>query len=464
MRFSHRKILLVVAWVFFLCAATAQAQEGSPGALTLEKALRIVTETNPEVVEARLGIDIARTRLDEALGYKRPQVSLTAFVAPAARARGKPLDSPDSSDRVYGITDWERADLLITEPLYTFRKIANYAKAATHGIEVEKAKVMQKKGEVVLKTIEYYNGYLLAKELHALVIEIKDVMDDAKTKLSRMLERDTGEASEIDSFKLNAYYGLVEKNLFKILKSIEVAKDAVKMMVGIPKGEEVDIEESRLEPVEYDLDTLSSYQTRAEDQRPEFIQIEEGLKAKEALVEAHKAERWPDIFAAGVASASNSSGRERHDDPFIADEFNHMYGTIMLGLRWNIDFGITQAKIDRAAAEKKQLQATQKHADAGIPVQIAKAWQEAVEYRKDIESLEAAYKNGKKWMVAASSNFDIGLGEAEEIFKAMTIYGMVKADYYQAIYDYNLAVASLLHFSGEDVAKYSTSERGGDNA
>lgn len=445
--------------ISLLCGASPiraeEKTEAKVRTITLNEAVQIAMKTHPEVLEARIGVDIAKTRLDEALGYKRPQITLVAFVAPVTKARGRPLDTPDSMDKIHGITDWERADLMITQPLYTFGKISNYAAAATAGIEVDKARVLQKSGEIIIKTIEYYQGYILANELHDLVIEVKDIMDDAKVKLDDLLERDTGDVTDMDRYKLHAYYGLVEKNRFKVLKSIKLAKEAVKMMLGIPKRQELEIKEKSLKMADVKLEDLFAYQERAKDQRPEFMQIEHGLKAREHLIEAHKSERWPDVFVAAVGAAARSTGRDRHDDPFIIDPFNQMYGTALLGLKWGIDFGITRAKIDRAIAEKNQLLATKRLADQGIPVQVAKAWRDAMEYKKGVVALEDSYKNGKKWMVAASSNFDLGLDTPEEIFKAMTIYAMVKADYLQSIYNYNLSVAELLHMSGDDIRFYS---------
>ena len=80
---------------------------------------------------------------------------------------------------------------------------------------------------------------------------------------------------------------------------------------------------------------------------PERGPIREAL---EALEKAAEAERWPVIFLAGVFSAAYAPGRTDIDNPFINDEFNHLYGGVVLGARWHLDFGITRAKIDQAKA------------------------------------------------------------------------------------------------------------------
>jgi len=41
------------------------------------------------------------------------------------------------------------------------------------------------------------------------------------------------------------------------------------------------------------------------------------------------------------------------------------------------------------------------------------------------------------------SNFDLGIGEAEELFKGLGTYTEPAANYLRAVHDYNVAVAAL---------------------
>jgi outer membrane protein TolC len=85
----------------------------------------------------------------------------------------------------------------------------------------------------------------------------------------------------------------------------------------------------------------------------------------------------------------------------------------------------------------------------GIPVQVTKAYAEIVEARKNISSLEDAYKNARKWMVAASSNFDMGIGTITDLADAFIAYGRMKANYYRAIYNEKMGWANLVQATGE---------------
>jgi len=85
----------------------------------------------------------------------------------------------------------------------------------------------------------------------------------------------------------------------------------------------------------------------------------------------------------------------------------------------------------------------------GIPIQVTKAYEELVEARKNIKSLEDAYKNARKWMVATSSNFDMGVGDIKDLSDSFIAYGRMKADYYRSIYNEKIGWANLVQATGE---------------
>ena len=130
----------------------------------------------------------------------------------------------------------------------------------------------------------------------------------------------------------------------------------------------------------------------------------------------------------------------------------------MLGLKWDINFGITSAKVQSARAEHEKLLETKAFAEAGIPLQVRKAYLEVVEAKKNITATEESYTSARKWLVSAVANFDLGIGEAKEIFEALRAYAENRAENYKAIYNYNLALANLDHMTGEDAGEY---KRGG---
>jgi outer membrane protein TolC len=188
---------------------------------------------------------------------------------------------------------------------------------------------------------------------------------------------------------------------------------------------------------------------RARIQRPEFKQLAEGMAARTALVEAAKANYYPDVFLAGMVSWAYSDGRDRVKNPYISDTFQHSYGGVALGIKWKLDFGITAAKVAAEQAQLNRLTSTKQYADSYIPLQTQKAWFEMQEAQRNVTITKDAFQSAKKWGTAALANFDFGIGNPRDVFDAVGVYGKMKAAHYQAIFDYKMAKANLDYAMGE---------------
>lgn len=420
------------------------AAEPAPAAkvLTLDECIRGALATAPELGESQADIELAQSRLDEAKGYRFPQIEMRGLVGPVPEATGNQKESPDGVDN-HSFTWFARADATLVQPLYTFGKISESMKAATHGIEVDRAKKDQRRNEVALQTKEYYYGVLLARELKEVVKEVRENLDKARTKAQELLDKASPNVDELDIYKLDAFNGEVGKYLAEADKGETLALSALRTRVGLPPDAPVDVATERLLPDEETVADLAVYIDEARAKRPEFKQLKEGLQAREALVEAAKAAYYPDIFLAGLLSGAYSPERSRIDNPFITDEFNHFWSGIALGVKWKLDFGITGSKVAGERAQYNRLLSTKAYAENNIPLQVKKAWLELKESEKSIDATRDAYSNAKKWIVSAMANFDFGVGPAKELFDGLQNYARMRGGYFQSIYNQKMSRANL---------------------
>jgi outer membrane protein TolC len=343
------------------------------------------------------------------------------------------------------------ADVTLIQPIYTFGKISSYKEAASSGIRVAKASVDKKTSDIVLRTKQLYYSLLLAKDMRNLVLEIKDELVDSIRKLEKQLEIGSPWAEETHLYKLKAFLGEVEKSLNEAEKGNALAKDALMTSAGIDKMADFDIADSTLAPEARIPDNLKNYMKNAVELRSEFIQLKEGLNAKNALIDVEKSSYYPQLFLGLTASIADATNRDRVKNPFIYDYFRHSYGAAFLGLKWSLDFGITKGKVNEAQAEYQKLIEKKKFADEAIPFEVRKAYLDLEEAKKNIVETETAYKNAKKWLISAVANFDLGVGEAKEIGDAAVAYAQIKADYLRSLYNQNLAFANLSYASGTDL-------------
>ncbi len=437
-----------------LSAAVACAAEGSQEKLELglDACLLRALTAAPELGESRADIELAEAKLAEARAHRYPQIDFLGLVGPVSKARYGTdfLDTSDRNDRIHGLTVFTRGEATLVQPLYTFGKISERMKAAGHGIAVDRARKEQRSNEIALKVKEYYFGVLLARELKELVSEVGESLDKARTKAKDLLDKGSANVELLDIYKLDAFSGEVRRYAEEARKGESLALAALRTQIGLGRDADFDIATKRLTADEVASGgQLPVYLDAAKMKRPEYRQLQEGLQARNALVNAAKADYYPDLFLGAYLSGAYAPDRDRVTNPWISDQFNHLWAGVALGMKWKLDFGITSAKVAQEQARYRRLVSTNEYAQANIPLQINKAYLELQEAERSIAATRDAYGNAKKWAVSAIANFDMGVGPAKEIFESLQSYARMRAAYFQSIYNYHLSQANLAYAVGE---------------
>ena len=217
------KSVLCICMAAWLLIAVAGISTGSaadspapPIELSLDECVRMALKAAPELGEAESDIALATSRLDEAKSYRFPQISITALAGPAptaSKADISPVVKTDIPFSINSLTWFTSTDATIIQPLYTFGKISENMKAATHGIEVDRSRKQQRSNEIVQKVHEYYYGLLLAREMRELVLEIEEILIKAREKAGKLLDQGSDSVDEVDLYKLDAFSGIATKYL-----------------------------------------------------------------------------------------------------------------------------------------------------------------------------------------------------------------------------------------------------------
>ncbi|MBI2880705.1 MAG: TolC family protein [Candidatus Tectomicrobia bacterium] len=440
-------------------APVAEAQRGpGPAAggaarpekrvLTLEQCVQIALKNNAEIKERLAGVLAAQAKQSQADAARYPKFEALALLGPSPRARGNQVDSPDDQRDAAVTGAFVRGMFSLVQPIFTFGEISGLREAATSNVKVEEAKVEETSGEVIRKVKEFYYGHLLARDLLSLVEEVKSELDDAKRKVRRMLDRGSETVDEISLYKLEAFTSTVESGLNEARKSVRLSLGALKFAMGLKPDEDFELADAHIVPDLRRLERLPFYQERSAALRPEFRQIKEGLKALQALVDVEKSRYLPKFFIGAVADVADATNRDSIHNPFVIDPLNHEILGVALGFRWAFDFGITAGRVAEARAEHQKVLHKRTFAEQGIPLEVQKAYEEVQEAEKNIKATENSYRFARKWLVAAVANFDLGVDDAEEIFKALEQYAKTRAENYKQMFAYNMALANLERASG----------------
>ncbi len=433
----------------FLLAYESQAKDIP--VYSLDDCINMAVKFSPQIKELQQDVEMAKTQLEEAEGYQWPQVEVMSLFGPSPKARGNQVFSTYRNDKIHGMGIFGNAELELIQPIYTFGKITEAKKAAALGIKVEQSRVQQKAADVAIEIKKYYYGHLAALEGRKLIDEIKGYLDSTLERTKKLLAAGSEHATELDLYKLEAFEGMLEKYSEEANRDIILSREALRTFIGLGKDIEFELKDKTQEPVDIKIEALDYYSAKSKELRPEFIQLREGIEAKKALYEMARADYYPKLFAAAFYSYADATRRDKVTNPWIYDYFRHNVGGAALGLKWNFDFGITRAKVNRTRADYLKYERLREYADIGIPLQVEKSYTELMEVKKNIDSTKKAFQSARKWMVGAVMNYDMGVGEARDAADAIVAYGQIKKEYITSVYNFNMGHANLLQTSGLSV-------------
>lgn len=450
---SHIFTLLVLILLSFPAGAAAEgnaevATAGPVHELTLADVIRMGRSASPQLRGQQHVIEQAEAQLGQARAGKWPRLDYLQIAGLVPEATGTAAASPnDRSDILEGLGPFTRIEITLSQPLYTFGRLKAHIDAARLGLEAKEASLGRFDGDLVSSLKELYYTIQLNEEIHRIVSKTEEGLAEAVEKAEALLEED--ELTQQDLQKLKYGLARVGGQLLEIEKGKRLVHAALLRMLYLPEGEDFHLAEKRLRPVAFELADLDTYREFARLERPDWKELDIGISAKEAELEAERKGYYPDLFLAGLFRYATAPNRDEQANPFALEEFNFLEGGVYLGCRLALDFGLPQ-RIAEKRAELDELLQKRRSANSGILLEVEKTYREVEEKKARLAFARSSRKNGRALVALSSANFHLGLGEAEEVFESFWIYTEAAADYYMTVKDYNMAVAELARATGVD--------------
>ncbi len=450
------KRLLWIGMLFGACTGAAAAQT-----MTLDQAVERALERDPRVAETRHLVDAARAMLQEALGSDGLRYDVNTFVGltegiDGGFYRGGALSCnatpctprSDGGELKDGVSLWTHLEFRIIKPLYTFGKIEHYSAAAQGNVDVKRGDVRLKRNEVRLQVVKAYYGYLAARDTRYLLEDVQKRVSSAENTVQRWLDDQSGKVKQSDLYGLRTGAALVGRYLAQAQAVENVARDGLKLLTGMSPDEELQLADDHIRPVDPPTASLQELQQQAIEKRPEMEQVEAGLRARRALVAAKKADALPNLYAGVVGSMSYSPERDRLDNPYIVDPFNHVGVTPVVGIKWEWSAGSQPAQVAKAQAELEALVSKASFAREGIPFEVAESYYKVKGLQEAVQKLDDGSRAGRRWMISRYADFEGGLEEASKVLEAFQGYVLIQSDYLTTVNDYNNEVAHLKVLAG----------------
>jgi len=436
--------------------APGQEAKAKRVVLSAREAVERAVSRSPEIASSTYDAEAFLAKQMQADAARFPQLEAIGVLGPSPEANRAPRRGEAEALNSINVKEGQvnsvfvRTDFLLIQPLYTFGLIGNLREAAARGVKAQQAAVDKTAADVALRVREAYYGLLLAHELRAHLADLYEQLLKAADREETLVEG--GFASEQDLFKLRTFEGELQKNLNLSQRLQDIAQEALRVWTGLDAQTAIEPADARLTAEPQSLPPLEEYMRDARAKRPEFTQLREGIRAKQALAEAERARAWPMVFFGIQGSAAYAENRDRiRNNAYVTDPLQHAYAGPVLGLKYNLDFGMTRGRVKEAEAEVDKLVALEQYAHEGIPLQVQKAYGELVEAQKNVQALDRANENARKWVVTSLANFDLGIGDTKDLADAVLAMAKSRADYLQAVFNSHMGLARLDNAAGRDL-------------
>jgi outer membrane protein TolC len=433
------------------------ALPGQAETVNLQQAVQMSLAADPRIKEREQVVEAARAMMQEVQGNAGWRISANAFVGLAPKVEGGFYQNGAFSgttprtdgDEINGLSDWTHLDFALIKPLYTFGKIERYGDAAQGNVDLKQGELRQTRGDTVYDTKRAYFGYLTARDTRVFLEDMQERLDRSIASVERNLKEETGESKQSELYALQTAKGLLAKYVHQSRAVEKISLDGLKVLTGAGLQSDLQVADSRIEPVAFPQIDLADLQARALQDRPEMEQLEAGLRARRALVAAKKADRMPDVYAGVIGQFNYASQRERLDNPYINDPFNGGGLTPVVGMKWDSVFGVANARVNQAQAELEALNHKKAFAVAGIPFEVGEAYANARANHDAQRDLAEGAAAARRWMVATLADFSAGIESADKVAEAIKNYVLAQTEYLRTVNDYNMNVAQLSRLTGE---------------
>ena len=450
------------------CVAAALLAAARPALAkpyTLPELIELARKGNPGIQAGGVAAQAMDEQILEARRNWLPSGDLTSFVTavPTIRCRAPEgvNDDPDNcvSTNITPTHDfasyvknlngvWFRSDLKIVQPLWDFGKISAGAAAAEAGAAALRQKQQATAGDVELNVTKAYWGMKLARDLLDALDEGSGYVDSAQKKIEEQLAAGSGSATVTDRLRLRTVRAELDARILETKRLADLAASGLRTLLGSEAPNDLEIDDAPFEPAAVQPHAVTYYEQSAQQNRPEVRALDYAVKAKTALALLERRREYPDLALVATGTYAVAPTVQSPDNAYFTNPFNSLSGGLAATLRIPLDLGPKLARASRTRIEAEEMDLRRQEAMGGIALEVRKAHSEVTEAAARVEVVHKGEKAGKAWITAVSQNFAIGIAETRDFSDALTNFFAMRARYLQAVFDLNVAVATLERATG----------------
>lgn len=400
--------------ILLISVIASSAQNKAP--LSLEEAVRITLENNPDITAAAARIKVSKAQVKESKSGYYPQISSRIIVPFVGRESGFFLD----------------------QLIWDFGRTSNRVKASKAELEASELNRISTENDLIMQT--RISFYTVLSRRYLVQAALKKQEEFEKRLLQAQSFFDVGRITANDLTRAEVDLGNVKLDAIAAENNLESARLDLMSVMGI-EGDFPYVlqEETEFTPVFVDIEEAIE---QSVNQRSEIKSLQAREEAMKANVEAARKEFYPILFG---RTAYRFEGEGAETPGFIAG----------VGLTFPIFEGFSRfAKVEEAKGELESVQAEIRSARTDVKSEIRRIYLDLEFAEKNIAVTKQALDSAEKSLELARERYRLERASDVELAEAEHLYASANASYKQTIYNYNIIASRLRHAMGEIEENY----------
>lgn len=453
-------------------ASTPRDSEPQPPApIDYVAANRRAMDIHPILLEKRLEIDKAEQKLHELeMAVLLPRFTVETGVGPAPGLRAaidsSVLNLPNgttvteySAQKEFDFRNWGPffgIEATVAQPLNLSRYRSGH-RAASANIKVAEAQFHKERLDISEDAQKVYFQRVYAGQMAGILKDAAKELDKAQKRMEEMLDEGDESIKQTDLLELKAGRYTLEKARNEANLGVSRADLGLRFLLQLPDSSGLSLKDAVVPVRTEAFPALDSLKMLTLLNHPDLKRLANGLAARRELVRVAKGELGPDIFLFGsfkytkAWSAARQSGGE---DPFARDPLNEISAVGGLGIKLNLNFWSRYEKVRKEKIELRQLERTETYAARGLLLKMQDEYIQMLNCKANLTEAQKSLRAAEAWLKGAALKYDLDPSTAKDMISPYKTVLSAKRDYFEAVLNYDLAVAKVIKSIGWTLGDY----------
>ena len=335
-----------------------------------------------------------------------------------------------------------KIDLDIGMPLFTFGKMAAVKRAAASGVAIRKEELASAQNRLTVDVTRGYWALKLAREILFTLNEGLGYIVDAEKLVQKDMDEGEGEYTLNDLLRLQTARAELDIRFAEGEKGEALALAALATLTG-KQGQGFDVDTAIISVLGDEPRPLRTYLEIAHARRPELRILEEAIKARTAAVDLERARFFPDFLFVAMLGVGYAPTIEIPWNAYYNNSYNYYGAGFGLALNWRWDQYQQYRQLRVAKLELEEMQARRAEGNAGIDLDVQRAWHDLKEARARLDATKKGEKTARKWLATVQQNLAAGLAETRDMTDSLLSYFQLRVRHLWAMFDVNVAWSEL---------------------